>query len=420
MITVQLLAHSLLIFAMLNVQKIREDFPALNQEIYGYPLVYFDNGATTHKPQIVIDTLIHLYSTVNSSVHRGMHQLSIQMTEEYENARSVVQYFINAAKREEIIFTGGTTGSINTIASSFGEAYISEGDEILITAIEHHSNIVPWQLLAERKKATIKVIPMNDRGELILDELDVLMTPQTKILALNHVSNALGTINPVKEIIEKAHERNIPVLVDGAQAIQHDKIDVQDLDCDFYAFSGHKVYGPNGIGVLYGKEEWLEKLPPYQGGGDMVSSVSFDKTTYAELPLKFEAGTANYPAAIGLGKALDYITSIGKETISEYEKTLLEYATEKMSKIDGLKFYGTSKNKISTLSFLMEGIHPSDTGLILDKMGIAVRSGTHCAQPVMTYFGIDGTVRASMVFYNTKEEIDRLYEGLIKVKQMFQ
>jgi len=404
---------------MFDVQKIRNDFPALDQQVYGQPLVYFDNGATTLKPKVVIDTLNEIYSKQNGNVHRGIHYLSLRMTEKYEEARKRVKSFINAGSEKEIVFTSGTTASINAISSTFGEEFVKEGDEILISAMEHHSNIVPWQILAQRKAAILKVIPMNDRGEIVMEELDELMHEGTRILALNHVSNALGTINSVKQIIQRAHEKNIPVLLDGAQAVPHGNVDVQDLDCDFYVFSGHKVYGPNGIGVLYGKEKWLEKLPPWQGGGDMVEKVSFEKTSFAELPLKFEAGTANYPAAIGMAKALDYIDTLGRDRIAAYEKELLDYATLKLSGIDGLKIFGTAANKISIVSFLLEGIHQEDTGMVLDKMGFALRTGTHCAEPVMTRFGISGTVRASMVFYNTKEEIDRLYEGLIKLKQMF-
>jgi len=404
---------------MFDVQQIRKDFPALDQQVYGQPLVYFDNGATTLKPKVVIDTLNEIYSKSNSNVHRGIHHLSLRMTEEYELARKRVGKFINARSEREIIFTSGTTASINAITSTFGEEFVREGDEILISAMEHHSNIVPWQLLAIRKGAILRVIPMTDKGEIVMDKLDELMHEGTSILALNHVSNALGTINPVKELIQKAHIKNIPVLLDGAQAIPHGIVDVQDLDCDFYAFSGHKVYGPNGIGILYGKEEWLEKLPPWQGGGDMVESVSFEKSGYADLPLKFEAGTANYPAAIGMAKALDYIDSLGRDRIAAYEKELLDYATLRLSSIDSLKQFGLAADKISIISFLLEGVHQADTGMVLDKMGIAVRTGTHCAEPVMSRFGIDGTVRASMVFYNTREEIDRLYEGLMKVKQMF-
>lgn len=404
---------------MLDIQKIRKDFPILHQKVHGRPLVYFDNGATTQKPKVVIDCLKEVYSLQNSNVHRGVHFLSGQMTERYELARTKVQKYINASNWNEIVFTAGTTASINLLAFSFGETFVQEGDEILISALEHHSNIVPWQQLAKRKGANLKVLPMNDKGELILEKVDEFLTSKTKILALNHVSNALGTINPVKELIQMAHEKEIPVMVDGAQAVQHEQVDVQDLDCDFYVFSGHKMYGPNGIGVLYGKEKWLEKLPPYQGGGDMVTNVSFEESTFSELPLKFEAGTANYPDAIALGEALDYLSSVGLQNIQEYEGELLNYATEKLSKIDGFRIFGTAENKISIISFLLNGVHQSDTGMILDKMGVAVRTGTHCAQPVMTRFGIDGTVRASMVFYNTFEEIDILYDGLIRVKQMF-
>ena len=404
---------------MFDIQKVRSDFPILKEKIYGKPLVYFDNGATTEKPEIVIDTIRDHYLKLDGSVHRGVHFLSIQMTEAYENARNIVKNFINANNTNEIIFTSGTTGSINLLAFSFGEKFVHEGDEILVSEMEHHSNIVPWQLLAERKNAKLKVIPMDDKGELLLNKLDDLLTPKTRIVSLAHVSNVLGTINPVKEIIAMAHAKDIPVLIDGAQAVQHSNIDVQDLDCDFYAFSGHKVYGPNGIGVLYGKEEWLEKLPPYQGGGDMIASVSFEKTTYAELPLKFEAGTSNYVGAVGMGKAIEYFLSLGMADVNVYENELLEYATRKLSQIDGLTIYGQASRKISILSFLLKGIHQLDTGMILDKNGIAVRTGTHCAEPVMQHYGIDGTVRASLVFYNTKEEIDILAETLIKVKSMF-
>jgi cysteine desulfurase/selenocysteine lyase len=340
------------------------------------------------------------------------------MTERYEAARETIKEYIHAWNSKEVVFTAGTTASINLVAFSFGEAFVRSGDEILVTELEHHSNIVPWQLLAERKGAKLKVIPMNEKGELKLDMLDDLLTRKVKIFAITQVSNAIGTINPVKEIIRKAHERGIPVLLDGAQGIQHGEVNVQELDCDFYAFSGHKVYGPNGIGVLYGKEKWLEKMPPYQGGGDMIANVSFEKTTWAGLPLKFEAGTSNYPAAIALAEALKYVTSVGLENIRAYEKELMEYLTASLGKLNALKIYGTSPEKISTVSFLLEGIHHQDTGLILDKLGVAVRVGNHCAQPLMNSFGIEGTVRASLCFYNTKEEIDILCQGLNKVKQM--
>ncbi len=340
-------------------------------------------------------------------------------SEAYENSREKVRSFINASAREEIIFTSGTTGSINAIAFSFGEKYIKPGDEIIVSYLEHHANIVPWQMMCERKEAVLKVIPINDEGEIILEEYLKLLSKKTKMVAVAHVSNALGTILPVKEIINAAHDHGIPVLIDGAQGIQHGITDVTALDCDFYAFSGHKIYGPTGIGVLYGKEKWLSELPPYQGGGDMVDKVTFEKTTYNQLPFKFEAGTMNYAGAIGLGKALDYIISIGRKDIENREKMLLDYATERLSAIKELKIYGTSIHKISTLSFLLNGIHQYDTGTILDKLGIAVRTGTHCAQPVLEHFGIEGTVRASLCFYNTREEIDSLAEGIERVKKMF-
>ena len=402
-----------------KIKQIRNDFPILAQKIYGKELVYFDNAATTQKPQQVIDAITNCYTQTNSNIHRGIHQLSEQSTEQYEQARKTVQSFINAKSEKEIVFTAGTTASINTIAFSFGEKFISQGDEILITHLEHHANIVPWQMLAERKKACLKVAPINDRGELILDKLYELMSDKTKILAISQVSNSLGTVNPIEEIIEEAHKRNIPVLVDGAQAIQHAKVDVQALDCDFYVFSGHKLYGPTGIGVLYGKEKWLEELPPYQGGGDMIKHVTFEKTTYNELPFKFEAGTTNYIGATGLDAAIKYIEGIGLDYIDQREKDLLTYATQKLSEIEGLRIYGTAHHKIAVTSFLMEGIHQYDVGMILDKMGIAVRTGTHCTEPIMTFFGIDGTVRPSYSFYNTSEEIDKLAEALVKVKMMF-
>jgi len=402
-----------------NIKEIRSDFPILNKEVYGKPLVYFDNGATTQKPQSVIDSVNEVLTSYNSNIHRGVHYLSDMSSEAYENARQKVASFINAGKKEEVIFTSGTTGSINTIAFSYGERYIKPGDEIIISYLEHHANIVPWQMLCERKGAVLKVIPMNENGGIIIEEYHKLLSSRTKLVSVTQVSNSLGTILPVSEIIRAAHSMNIPVLVDGAQGIQHGIVDVGAMDCDFYTFSGHKVYGPTGIGILYGKEKWLSELPPYQGGGDMVDKVTFEKTTYNQLPFKFEAGTMNYPGAIGLAAALDYVTAIGRENISLREKELLQYATEKMSAIDGLKIYGTSANKIPTISFLLKGIHQYDTGMILDKMGIAVRTGTHCAQPVMDYFGIDGTVRASVCFYNTSEEIDSLVAGIEKVKSMF-
>jgi len=402
-----------------DINDIRADFPLLGIKVYGKPLVYFDNGATTQKPQCVIDAVNEVFTSYNANIHRGVHAISDKASEEYEKARDKVRSFINAGKREEIIFTSGTTGSINAVAFSFGERFIKKDDEIIISNLEHHANIVPWQMMCDRKGAKLKVIPVNDNGEIILDEYYKILSGKTRLVAVTQVSNALGTIVPVREIIEAAHATNIPVLIDGAQGIQHGVTDVTLLDCDFYAFSGHKIYGPTGIGVLYGKEKWLSELPPYQGGGDMVANVTFEKTTYNELPYKFEAGTMNFPAAIGLGTALDYVLSIGRENISTREKELLDYATKRLSGIRGLKIYGDSHTKISTISFLVKDIHQYDTGMILDKLGIAVRTGTHCAQPVMNRFGIAGTVRASLCFYNTKEEIDILSTGIEKVISMF-
>ena len=404
---------------MKDISEIRADFPVLRRLVYGKPLIYFDNGATTQKPESVIEAVKEVFTTYNSNIHRGVHALSDKASEEYEKAREKVRSFINASKREEVVFTSGTTGSINSIAFTFGERYIKRGDEIILSHLEHHSNIVPWQLLCERKGAELRIIPINDKGEILFDEYLKLLSRKTKLVAVTQVSNALGTILPVRKIIEAAHSLNIPVLVDGAQGVQHGVVDVTAMDCDFYVFSGHKIYGPTGIGVMYGKEKWLAALPPYQGGGDMVENVTFEKTTYNELPFKFEAGTMNYPAAIGLGCALDYVLSIGRENIEAMEQDLLHYATEKLSGIKGLRIYGSSEKKIPTISFLLDGIHQYDTGMILDKMGIAVRTGTHCAQPVMTRYGIEGTVRASLCFYNTKEEIEMLGTGIEKVLSMF-
>jgi len=402
-----------------SIEEIRSDFPILNRKVYNKPLIYFDNGATTQKPKSVLYALNEVYETYNGNIHRGIHFLSDMSSEAYEDAREKVRTFINAAKREEIIFTSGTTGSINGVAFSFGERFVNEGDEIIISHLEHHANIVPWQMMCQRKGAILRVIPINDAGEVLMDEYLKLLSPKTRLVAVSQASNALGTILPIKEIISAAHSMNIPVLIDGAQGVQHGFTDMNDLDCDFYAFSGHKIYGPTGIGVLYGKEKWLAEIPPFQGGGDMVDKVTFEKTTYNELPFRFEAGTINYTGAIGLSAALDYVLSIGREEIASREKELLSYATEKMSEIKGLKIYGSSPSKISTISFLLDGIHQYDTGTILDKMGIAVRTGTHCAQPLMAYYGIDGTVRASLSFYNTKDEIDVLCTALEKVKSMF-
>ena len=404
---------------MKDISDIRADFPILSTKVYGKPLIYFDNGATTQKPRCVIDTVNEVLTSYNGNIHRGAHALSDKASLEYENAREKVRAFINGGKKEEIIFTSGTTGSINLVAFSFGERYINKGDEVIISHLEHHANIVPWQMMCERKGARLKVIPINDKGEIIFGEYLNMLSPKTRIVAVTQASNALGTIVPVKKIIDAAHSLNIPVLIDGAQGIQHGKVDMESLDCDFYVFSGHKVYGPTGIGVLYGKTKWLLEMPPYQGGGDMVENVTFEKTTYNELPYKFEAGTMNFPAAIGLGTAIDYVNSVGKDNIERREQELLSYATERFAGIRKLRIYGTSEMKISTISFLLEGVHQYDTGLILDKLGIAVRTGTHCAQPVMDRFGISGTVRASMCFYNTKEEIDILAEGIEKVVSMF-
>jgi cysteine desulfurase/selenocysteine lyase len=403
-----------------DIDDIRADFPILGRKVYDKPLVYFDNGATTQKPQCVIDTLNEIYTTYNANIHRGVHYLGDLSSEAYENAREKVRSFINAGKKEEIIFTSGTTGSINGIAFSFGERYVKPGDEIIISHLEHHANIVPWQMMCERKGAILKVIPIDDSGQVKIEEYLKMLSSKTRLVSVSQVSNALGTIVPVYEIIGAAHSMGIPVMIDGAQGVQHGVVDVKKMDCDFYVFSGHKIYGPAGIGVIYGKEKWLAELPPFQGGGDMVDQVTFEKTTYNELPYKFEAGTMNFPGAIGLSSALDYVLSIGREYIALREEELLLYATEHLQAIKGLRIFGNSKNKIPTMSFLLKDIHPYDTGMILDKMGVAVRTGTHCAQPVMNRYGIDGTVRASLCFYNTKEEINSLVSGLHKVISMFE
>jgi cysteine desulfurase/selenocysteine lyase len=401
-----------------NIKQIRRDFPILQQQVYNKPLVYLDNGATTQKPRVVIDTIREIQETKNSSIHRGIHYLSEQMTTRYEAARETVRAFLNASSTREIIFTSGATGSINTVAFSFGEKYVGTGDEILISEMEHHSNIVPWQMLCERKGANLKVIPFDEKGELDLEKLDELLSDNTRIVALTHASNSLGTINPVKEITRKAHARGIPVLLDGAQMVQHGEVDVRDLDCDFYVFSSHKIFGPTGSGVLYGKESMLEEIPPYQGGGDMVDQVRFDRTSYNTLPFKFEAGTTNYTGAIGMAAALDYLQTIGFEAIGQYEQELVSYTMEKLTAIQGLKIYGNAAERISVFSFLLDDIHTYDAGMILDKMGIAVRTGTHCTQPVMDHFGIEGTIRASLVFYNTMEEVDALIKGIQKTMEM--
>lgn len=402
-----------------DVQKIREDFPILKTQVRGKPLIYLDNAATTQKPISVIERIQKYYLEENSNVHRGVHYLSELATKEFEGARVTVKNFINAESVEEIIFTRGTTEAINLVANSFGKTFLNEGDEIIISEMEHHSNIVPWQILCEEKNAKLKVIPFDDNGELIIDELENLITEKTKLISIVHISNSLGTINPIKKIIEIAHSYAIPVLVDGAQSIMHNKIDVQDLGCDFFVFSGHKIYGPTGIGVLYGKKELLEQMLPYQGGGDMIKSVTFEKTIYNDLPYKFEAGTPNIEGAIGLKAAIEYLSKIGLDQISIYENELLQYATEKLSQIPQLKIIGTAKEKASIISFVIENIHPHDIGTILDFEGIAVRTGHHCTQPVMQHFKIPATTRASFSFYNTKEEIDQLYNALQKVIKVF-
>lgn len=402
---------------MLDIQAIRADFPILTQTVNGKPLVYFDNAATSQKPQAVIDAILKYYAEINSNIHRGVHYLSQKATDAYEQSRQIIQRHINAKHDYEVIFTTGTTHGINIVASGFAK-FVNEGDEVMVSAMEHHSNIVPWQMLCERTGANLVVIPMNEKGELIMEEFDKLLTDKTKIVAVNHISNALGTINPVEYIIKKAHEAGAAVLIDGAQAAPHLQFDVQALDCDFYTFSGHKACGPTGSGVLYGKEEWLNKLPPYQGGGEMIKEVTFAKTTYADLPHKFEAGTPGIAGGIVLGTAIDYLNSIGMENIAAYEHELLEYGNQKLAEIDGIRFIGTAEKKASVISFLVEGTHPYDVGAIVDKMGIAVRTGNHCAQPVMDFFGIPGTVRASFAFYNTKEEIDALAEAVKKAQRM--
>ena len=403
----------------LDVSRVREDFPILAQKVHGKPLVYLDNAATTQKPRAVIDSLVKYYSSQNANIHRGVHTLSELATYEYEKARGKVKLFINAGDSREIIFVRGTTEGVNLVAASYGKKFIKAGDEIIISAMEHHSNIVPWQMLCEQTGAVLRVIPMNDDGELLIDEYEKLLNKKTKFVSIVYLSNSLGTINPVKQIIKRAHEFGIPVLVDGAQSTPHLAVDVQDLDCDFYAFSGHKVCGPTGIGVLYGKASFLESMPPYQGGGDMISSVTFEKTTYNTLPYKFEAGTPNIADTIALGVAIDYVHSLGLKAISSYENGLLTYATEKLSSIEGVRIIGTAKKKSSVVSFIMGSIHAHDIGTIVDREGIAIRTGHHCTQPVMQRFGISATARASFAFYNTMEEIDALAGALLKVKEIF-
>lgn len=402
-----------------DVHRIRQDFPILTEKVHGRSLVYLDSAATSQKPQAVIDALNLYYEKQNANVHRGVHYLSQLATREHEDARVKIQRFINAAESHEVIFTRGTTEGINLVALSYGRKFVHAGDEIIISALEHHSNIVPWQMLCEQTGANLRVIPINDAGELLIDEFAQMLNPKVKMVAVNHISNALGTINPIKRIIELAHGLDVPVLIDGAQAAPHLKVDVRELDCDFYAFSGHKLCGPTGIGALYGKSHWLESMPPIFGGGDMIASVTFEKTTYNSLPYKFEAGTPNIADGIALGVAIDYLSSIGLDKIAAYEYELLEYATETIGAIPGVTIIGTAREKASVLSFTIEGIHPHDIGTILDQEGIAVRAGHHCAQPVMKRFGVPATARASFAFYNTKEEIDLLAEGIQKTMEVF-
>jgi cysteine desulfurase/selenocysteine lyase len=402
---------------MLDIQKIRADFPILSQKVNGKPLVYFDNGATSQKPQVVIDAISTYYQEINANIHRGVHTLSQLATDAYEVSRGKIQNHINAKHAHEVIFTSGTTHSINAVANGFA-SILKSGDVVLVSAMEHHSNIVPWQLLCEKTGAILKVIPMNEKGELILSEFDKLLSDKTKIVTVNHISNALGTINPIEYMIKKAHEVGAAILIDGAQAVPHLKPDVQALDCDFYVFSGHKICGPTGTGILYGKEAWLNKLPPYQGGGEMIKEVTFEKTTYADLPHKFEAGTPNIAGGIVLGTAIDYLNEIGFDNIAAYEHELLDYGTKRLLEIEGLKIFGTAEAKTSVISFNIEDIHPYDIGTIIDKLGIAVRTGHHCAQPIMDFFKIPGTIRASFAFYNTKEEIDAMVDAIKKAQMM--
>lgn len=402
-----------------DVNAIRRDFPILSTTVYDRPLIYLDNAATTQKPLCVLDAMRHEYLNANANVHRGVHYLSQQATELHEAARETVRRFINAGKTEEVVFTRGTTESINLVASSFCEEFMKEGDEIIVSVMEHHSNIVPWQLQAARRGVAVRVIPMNDEGELDMEAYAGMFTERTKIVSVAHVSNVLGTVNPVREMIRIAHSHGVPVLIDGAQSTPHFRVDVQELDCDFFAFSGHKIYGPTGIGVLYGKEKWLDRMPPYQGGGEMIESVTFEKTVFQSLPFKFEAGTPDYIATHGLAVALDYVNDIGLENISSHERELTSYCMEQMRSIDGIALFGTSEHKDAVVSFLVGDIHHLDMGTLLDRLGIAVRTGHHCAQPVMQRYGIQGAVRASFAMYNTREEIDALVEGVRRVSRMF-
>ena len=404
---------------MLDIQKIREDFPILSRTVYDKPLVYLDNAATTQKPLCVLDAMRDEYLNVNANVHRGVHYLSQQATDLHEAARETVRRFVNASSVNEIVFTRGTTEGLNLIASSFCEEFMQEGDEVIVSVMEHHSNIVPWQLQAAKRGIAIRVIPMNECGDIDMDAYKAMLNERTKLVSIAHVSNVLGTINPVKEITRIAHEHGVPVLVDGAQRTPHFPVDVQDIDCEFFVFSGHKMYGPTGIGVLYGKESWLDRLPPYQGGGEMIESVTFEKTVFEKLPFKFEAGTPDYVATHGLAKAIEYIESIGLDNISAHERELTDYCMQRLSEIDGMRIFGTSSHKDAVVSFLVRDIHHLDMGTLLDRLGIAVRTGHHCAQPLMDRLGIQGTVRASFALYNTKEEIDILANGIARVSQMF-
>lgn len=404
---------------MYDINKVREDFPILSRTVYDRPLVYLDNAATTQKPRVVVESIVEEYYNVNANVHRGVHYLSQQATDLHEASRETVRRFINARSASEIIFTRGTTESINLVASSFCDAFMKEGDEVILSVMEHHSNIVPWQLHAARKGIVIRVIPMNDRGELMIDEYERLFNEKTRIVSVAHVSNVLGTVNPVAQMARIAHDHGVPFMLDGAQSAPHFAVDMQQLDCDFFAMSGHKMYGPTGVGVLYGKEEWLDRLPPYQGGGEMIDNVSFEKTTFERLPFKFEAGTPDYVATNGLAKAIDYITALGMDNIERHESELTQYAMQKMKNIDGMALFGTSEHKDAVVSFLVGNIHHLDMGTLLDRLGIAVRTGHHCAQPLMQRLGIQGTVRASFALYNTKEEIDALVAGIERVSRMF-
>lgn len=404
---------------MYDINKVREDFPILSRTVYDRPLVYLDNAATTQKPRVVVESIMEEYYNVNANVHRGVHYLSQQATDLHEASRETVRRFINARSASEIIFTRGTTESINLVASSFCDAFMKEGDEVILSVMEHHSNIVPWQLHAARKGIVIRVIPMNDRGELMIDEYERLFNEKTRIVSVAHVSNVLGTVNPVAQMARIAHDHGVPFMLDGAQSAPHFAVDMQQLDCDFFAMSGHKMYGPTGVGVLYGKEEWLDRMPPYQGGGEMIDNVSFEKTTFERLPFKFEAGTPDYVATNGLAKAIDYITALGMDNIEKHESKLTQYAMQKMKNIDGMALFGTSEHKDAVVSFLVGNIHHLDMGTLLDRLGIAVRTGHHCAQPLMQRLGIQGTVRASFALYNTKEEIDALVAGIERVSRMF-